>query len=213
MKTDAVIFDIDGTLTNSTRAIVSSWNRHLSSLDLPHILLSEETAGSLMGKTMDDWAAAVLPDLPVEEARRITEVMEQKENEEIRRNGTDLYPDVRETFQLLSRDYELFILSNCGKGYIEAVMEYAGIEPFVKGHLCYGDDLLDKPDNLKKMISDYGLKNPVYVGDTARDEECCQIAGVPFIFVSWGFGDVPDARYRCDAMKDLPDVIRQVSEE
>ncbi|MBE6129473.1 MAG: HAD family hydrolase [Erysipelotrichaceae bacterium] len=210
MKTDAVIFDIDGTLTNSTRAIIASWNRHLASLSCPHRLLDEETAGSLMGKTMDDWAVAVLPDLPLAEAREITEVMEQKENEEIRTSGTDLYPFVRETFELLSHDYDLFILSNCGKGYIEAVMAYAGIEEYVKGHICFGDNGLDKPDNLKKMVTDYQLGHPVYVGDTQRDQECCEIAGIPFIFVSWGFGDVPDALYRCDDMKDLPEVIRSL---
>lgn len=210
MKTDAVIFDIDGTLTNSTRAIIASWNRHLASLSWPHRLLDEETAGSLMGKTMDDWAVAVLPDLPLAEAREITEVMEQKENEEIRTSGTDLYPFVRETFELLSHDYDLFILSNCGKGYIEAVMAYAGIEEYVKGHICFGDNGLDKPDNLKKMVEDYQLEYPVYVGDTQRDQECCEIAGIPFIFVSWGFGDVPDALYRCNDMKDLPEVIRSL---
>ena len=210
MKTDAVIFDIDGTLTNSTRAIIASWNRHLASLSCPHRLLDEETAGSLMGKTMDDWAVAVLPDLPLAEAREITEVMEQKENEEIRTSGTDLYPFVRETFELLSHDYDLFILSNCGKGYIEAVMAYAGIEEYVKGHICFGDNGLDKPDNLKKMVEDYQLEYPVYVGDTQRDQECCEIAGIPFIFVSWGFDDVPDALYRCDDMKDLPEVIRSL---
>ena len=210
MKTDAVIFDIDGTLTNSTRAIIASWNRHLASLSCPHRLLDEETAGSLMGKTMDDWAVAVLPDLPLAEAREITEVMEQKENEEIRTSGTDLYPFVRETFELLSHDYDLFILSNCGKGYIEAVMAYAGIEEYVKGHICFGDNGLDKPDNLKKMVEDYQLEYPVYVGDTQRDQECCEIAGIPFIFVSWGFGNVPDALYRCDDMKDLPEVIRSL---
>ena len=210
MKTDAVIFDIDGTLTNSTHAIIRSWNRYLENSGHPHRLLDEELAASLMGKTMDDWAMAVLPDLPLEEARRMTEEMEEAENTEIRTNGTDLYPYIRETFEHLSKDYELFILSNCGKGYIEAVMAYAGIEAYVKGHLCYGDNLLDKPDNLRKMIKDYGLKHPVYVGDTARDKECCEIANVPFIFVSWGFGDVPDARYRCDNIKDLPDIIRTV---
>ena len=86
----------------------------------------------------------------------------------------------------------------------------AEIEPFVKGHLCFGDNGLDKPDNLKKMIADYQLKNPVYVGDTKRDEECCEIAGGPFIFVSYGFGDVPDAQYRCDSLRDLPDVISEM---
>lgn len=212
MKHDSVIFDIDGTLTNSIRPIMVSWNRFLSSSGYPHCLLTEETTASLMGKTMDEWAMAVLPELPLSLARELTEIMEQEENREIYTNGTDLYPYVRETFEELSKTYDLFILSNCGKGYIEAVMAAAGIEPFVKGHLCNGDTGLDKPENLRKMISDYDLKNPVYVGDTDRDRECCETAGVPFIFVSYGFGSVPDAKYRADSLKDLPEIIPQVKE-
>ena len=62
------------------------------------------------------------------------------------------------------------------------------------------------------MISEYDLKNPVYVGDTDRDRECCETVGVPFIFVSYGFGSVPDAKYRADSLKDLPEIIPQVKE-
>ena len=210
MTRNAVIFDIDGTLTNSTSAIIRSWNRYLSSLDCPVHLLDEELAGSLMGKTMDEWAMAVLPGMPLSKARPITVTLEQIENDEIRANGTGLYPFVKETFESLNQNYDLFILSNCGKGYIEAVMDYAGITPYVKGHLCNGDTGLDKPDNMRKMIEDYHMHCPVYVGDTARDEECCREVGIPFIYVSWGFGDVPDAQYRADSMKELPDVIRSV---
>ncbi len=210
MKTDAVIFDIDGTLTNSIRPIIASWNRYLAELGKPHVPLNEQSAASLMGKTMDDWAMAVLPDLPLEEARETAEIMEQKENEEIRLHGTDLYPYVRETFQQLSKDYRLFILSNCGRGYIEAVMAHAGIEEYVTDHICFGDNGLDKPENLRKLIRDHDLQHPVYVGDTARDQECCEEADVPFIFVSWGFGDVPDAQYRCDSLRQLAAVIPEV---
>ena len=204
-----ILFDLDGTLWDSAEGVTASWNEALAEMGRPERVTLGIIHG-LMGKTMDDWAVAVLPDLPLAEAREITEVMEQKENEEIRTPGTDLYPFVRETFELLSHDYDLFILSNCGKGYIEAVMAYAGIEEYVKGHICFGDNGLDKPDNLKKMVEDYQLEYPVYVGDTLRDQECCEIAGIPFIFVSWGFGDVPDALYRCNDMKDLPEVIRSL---
>ena len=77
MKKDAVIFDIDGTLTNSIRPIIASWNRHLSSLEYPYVALDEDLAASLMGKTMDDWAKAVLPSVDLSVSRGITETMER----------------------------------------------------------------------------------------------------------------------------------------
>ena len=205
-----IIFDMDGTLWDSADGVAKSWTQVIHNEYKKDMDITEADVKSVMGKTMDDWAMAVLPDLPLEEAREKAEIMEQKENEEIRLHGTDLYPYVRETFQQLSKDYRLFILSNCGRGYIEAVMAHAGIEEYVTDHICFGDNGLDKPENLRKLIRDHDLQHPVYVGDTARDQECCEEADVPFIFVSWGFGDVPDAQYRCDSLRQLAAVIPEV---
>lgn len=36
------------------------------------------------------------------------------------------------------------------------------------------------------------MNSPVYVGDTMGDFLSCRKAGVPFVFASYGFGEVPD---------------------
>ena len=87
------------------------------------------------------------------------------------------------------------------------------LEGFLDAVINLQDNGLDKQDNLRKMVSDYHLQNPVYVGDTQKDADCCRIADVPFIFVSYGFGTVPDALYRADSMKELPGVIRSMPEK
>ena len=38
------------------------------------------------------------------------------------------------------------------------------------------------------------LQHPVYVGDTMGDANAAREAGIPFIWASYGFGDVPQAR-------------------
>ena len=47
---------------------------------------------------------------------------------------------------------------------------------------------LDKAENLRRMIAQHPLKNPVYVGDTAGDEKTARAAGIPFAWASYGFG-------------------------
>ena len=49
-----------------------------------------------------------------------------------------------------------------------------------------------KAENITRIVDDYHLNSPVYVGDTMGDYEACGKAGVPFIFASYGFGNVPE---------------------
>ena len=55
------------------------------------------------------------------------------------------------------------------------------------------EELLEmaKAENISLISEKYHLQSPVYVGDTMGDYQACRKAGVPFIFASYGFGDVP----------------------
>lgn len=37
------------------------------------------------------------------------------------------------------------------------------------------------------------LRRPVYVGDTAMDQEAARLAGIPFLHAAYGFGKVEGA--------------------
>ena len=60
------------------------------------------------------------------------------------------------------------------------------------------------------MVEKHGLKNPVYVGDTALDAKSAAQAGVPFIHANYGFGQVEDAP-QLEALADLPELARKLS--
>ncbi|MCR5469159.1 MAG: HAD family hydrolase, partial [Lachnospiraceae bacterium] len=74
-------------------------------------------------------------------------------------------------------------------GYIEILLEKYNLGEFVTDIECYGNNKKGKADNIKLLVERNGLKNPVYVGDTAGDKAACDEAGVPFIFASYGFGE------------------------
>ena len=52
-------------------------------------------------------------------------------------------------------------------------------------------------------MREHHLQSPVYVGDTMGDFLSCRKAGVPFVFASYGFGDVPEPDYRIEKPADL----------
>ena len=204
---DGIIFDIDGTLWDSTDSVAASWNRAIrenTSLDLT---LDAGILSGLFGKTMTEIGRALFPDDPEEEQARILDICFRYENDYLRDHPGVVYDGVADTIRKLYEKYPLFIVSNCQLGYIEVTMKGAGIESFIKDHLCFGDTQVSKGETLLMLMERNNLKSPVYVGDTQGDADACRFAGIPFIFAEYGFGDVPDAETRIRSFRELGEMF------
>ena len=207
---DSIIFDVDGTLWDSTDSVARSWNLAIqenSSLDLT---ITENTLQQVFGKTMTEIADTLFSRLPEKERIKLLEVCFQYENRYLETHPGKLYDGVTDTLAVLSGQYPLFIVSNCQKGYIEVLLRTCSLEPFIKDHLCFGETQTSKGQTILSLMKRNGLKNPVYVGDTRGDADACAEAGIPFIFAGYGFGDVPDAKMRISKFTDLKDLVFQL---
>ena len=118
-------------------------------------------------------------------------------------SGGILYDGVKEGLKQLAEKYDLFILSNCAKGIIRLFIDWAGIDEHIKDELAHGVNFMPKSHNIKLLADTHGLKNPVYIGDTAGDGEQSRLAGIPFVFVSYGFGQTEDYDVKFDDFKSL----------
>lgn len=49
------------------------------------------------------------------------------------------------------------------------------------------------------------LINPVYIGDTDGDRQESALAGVPFVFVTYGFGETENYNVQFHSFKELTD--------
>lgn len=204
---DGIIFDIDGTLWDSTDSVAASWNRAIrenTSLDLT---LDAGILSGLFGKTMTEIGRALFPDDPEEEQARILDICFRYENDYLRDHPGVVYDGVADTIRKLYEKYPLFIVSNCQLGYIEVTMKGAGIESFIKDHLCFGETQVSKGETLLMLMERNNLKSPVYVGDTQGDADACRFAGIPFIFAEYGFGDVSDAETRIRSFRELGEMF------
>jgi phosphoglycolate phosphatase len=118
----------------------------------------------------------------------------KKEIDTLNEMGGELYPDLEETLKYLVTKYKLFIVSNCQNDYIETFLRYSGFGQYFSGYQCFGTKNQPKAENIKDIVNDHSLKAPVYVGDTLGDFTSSQKAGVPFIFASYGFGEVEEGQ-------------------
>jgi phosphoglycolate phosphatase len=84
----------------------------------------------------------------------------------------------------------------------------SGFEHYFQGHQCYGTKSQPKSENILDIIADHDLKAPVYVGDTMGDYNAATKAGVPFVFVSYGFGVVnEDQVASVDELAELTELL------
>lgn len=188
---DGIIFDMDGTLWDSREAIVKCWNGVFEDFGLERRLTVEELT-NYMGLPMDQFAEKVFPGQKYDEVRDIFDQCYARENDYLRENGGILYPGLEDTLKKLQEKFELYIVSNCQSGYIEAFLEHHGLAQYFKDIECYGNNDMQKADNIALVVERNNLKNPVYVGDIQKDADAAKEAGVSFIFASYGFGNVEE---------------------
>ena len=205
---DSIIFDVDGTLWDSTEIVAEAWSNYLTNTEHMDTDVSSRRLMGLFGQLLPDIAKALFPELPESEQLRIIDGCCQAEHEALLRKCAPLYPQLAETLDTLSHRFPLFIVSNCQAGYIEVFLKATGFGHYFKGHLCPGDTGMAKADNIMKIRDDFNLKDPVYVGDTLGDFNACRKARGPFIFAEYGFGAVEDPDYRISAPADLMEVCR-----
>lgn len=188
---DSIIFDLDGTLWDSTANVALAWQHALNQVDYLNEDMTVERVRSITGMTYDAIFDKLFPALSDEQRKEVQALCAVSELEILHKKGGELYPELEETLKYLGAKYKLYIVSNCQNGYIEVFLDLNNMHPYFLAHQCFGTKGNPKADNIKDIVNDHGLQAPVYVGDTMGDYTSATKAGVPFIFASYGFGVVP----------------------
>ncbi len=199
----AIIFDVDGTLWDSTDVVAKSWNMAI----LDHTGTDPNYTGEqltyLFGKTMKEIFENVFPEHSPEEQTRLGYICFDYENRLLETEYGTPYEGVVDTIKALSEKHDLYIVSNCQQGYIEVFLKTMGLNAHIKDHLCFGDTGVSKDQTILKLMERNNLTDVVYVGDTMGDYNACVKANVPFILAEYGFGEVPEAVHRIQKFDDL----------
>jgi phosphoglycolate phosphatase len=206
MLHDAIIFDIDGTLWDASQTSADGWN---SGLEMLRIDRRVSAAGirSVTGNSYETCVDILLPGLR-SSYPDLFQTLNDCEMVAIKSRGGKFYDGAIEWIRGLSRDFKIFLVSNCQEWYMDLFLGFSGIEEVLTGFDCHGVSGLSKDQMLSRIKNDYRLNNPVYVGDTAGDETAARIASVDFVHVSWGFGK-PEGDTKCvETFRELVEYLR-----
>jgi phosphoglycolate phosphatase len=190
LKYKNLIFDLDGTLWDSRATIIKIWNDVLNKHQLIQQELKPDDMNQYMGLLAHDILKDMLPGVSDQQIQELLSEVVARENEVLGIQGGILYPGVEETLKNLANTHNLFIVSNCQDGYIEAFLEYYQFNNLFADFESHGRTEKPKSENIKLLMERNGLsvEDSVYVGDTQTDYDSAAVNNLPFIFCEYGFG-------------------------
>ena len=202
LQSDSLISDMDGTLWDNVNSYVISWNEGLQQRGYQKQVTRDNILG-LMGKEARVMLESILPGATAGEQDLLFDAVIAEYQKLLDDMNPVIYEGVHEGLKQLSEKYPLFLLSNCEEGGLVNFMHHTRTTSFFVDYMEHGMNLKPKHHNLQLLMEKHGLKAPVYIGDTESDSAQSMMAGVPFVFVSYGFGATENYSLKFDSFNAL----------
>ena len=184
----AVVFDLDGTLLDTTKGVIYAVELTLEQLGLPRP--TDDVLKTFVGPPMQ---LSFEKHFGMEKERALECATLFRAN--YRDHSlliAELYPGVMEVLAYLkNKGYKLALATNKSHDNAMSILKHFGVADYCD--FMMGSDLagkLKKADIIERSLEAIGVnaRDAVYVGDSIFDYEGAQKVGMDFIGVTYGFG-------------------------
>lgn len=208
-----ILFDLDGTLTDSGEGIINCATLALNHFGLP--VPDRETMRVFVGPPLDE--TFIKFGVPADKTDEAIAVYRSRYTT-VGKFENKPYPGVEQLLQNLKRQgHRLFVATSKPEGMSVEILEKFDLAKYFE-KICGAT--LDGSRSKKADIITYLLEksgeteNAIMVGDTAYDVIGAKAHGMPAIGVSWGYGKVEDmesagALVIAHSMEELYDILNQ----
>ena len=202
----ALIFDLDGTLADTSPDLLGATNAVLAArgrplLDLAHLRhLVGFGARALIFQAMEASGAPASE----EEMPALVEIFLAHYRAHIA-DGTRLFPQVAETLEALkAKGARLGVLTNKPQDLTDPLLPMLGLDGLFMAVYGAGRKPYTKPDPrvFHDVVTDCGGGPAVMIGDSITDLNTARAAGAPCILLSYGFTPVPASELGADMVLD-----------
>jgi len=197
-QTELLLFDLDGTLSDSPDLVVHTMQLAGSRIE-PPIALDPVLLRDLLGVPTDEYYRRALPADRAEDSPELQRVARALYRETIP-GRVRAFPGVLDTLEeLKERGYLLAAFSNSGVDYFELSIEHLGVWPLFDHAECISHNNIAKPELAERIAARLGVAPSAVavVGDRSSDYEAARAIGAACVGCLYGFGD--DEPYGADA--------------
>ena len=206
---NSVIFDLDGTLWEVIESTYKSVNIITNKYNLKEV--SRETICKVFGLNKEESAKLYFPYMELKESTKLVDEIAVINIENLKKNGGNIYPNVKEVLNILANIYDLYIVSNTAEiEYIRAFLKSADVKEYFKEYIAASSLNISKKDAIKKVIADNKIEKAVYVGDTRIDLEAAYKNNIPFVYAKYGFGKSINTNYSINEINELPNILKLI---
>ncbi len=196
-----VIFDLDGTLHHTEKALVPAIRSAMA--DLGFTPAMPEVINALYGEPLEIFCRTLTGDAGL--VKEFRSALRKHQAGTIPRQGA-LYPGTKKMLEeLTAAGFVPAICSNAGTDYIRLVTETLGIArffPVIAGR----DGNISKTGRVGRIIRDTRAESAVMVGDRYHDFQAAKENGIPSIGCLYGYGSSEELT-AADALVENPGEI------
>lgn len=216
MTLQLVVFDVDGTLVDSQRAITGAMRAAFNGCDIP--APSDAETLSIVGLSLDIAIARLRPDLPAMTIARLVAGYKNSFSANRLIEDAPLYPGALDTLALLHQQESTLLGIATGKSR-RGLDHLIGLHDirhyFITSQVSDDHPSKPHPSMLHATLRETGAATGVMIGDTTYDMDMARAAGFTAIGVSWGYHNADQlhaagAHMVIDSFDVLPSTLTQV---
>jgi len=198
-----IIFDMDGTLVNSSLTIANAINYVRKNLGF-EAMEQESILRMVNDHTLNPAKTFYHAEAFDSDHERWFSEYYSKNHE----NELVLYEGIKEMLKSLKEEgHTLAVATNAYRGSTIESLTHLDVYDLFDAIACYDDVKKGKPypDMLHKILEELNYSNEmsIFIGDGSRDEMASKNANIPYVMVDWGFTDHSKAVRSVDELKNI----------
>ncbi len=184
---ELLIFDWDGTISDSLDHIVRSMRYAISKLDFPN--RDNDAIRDIIGLGLEEALERLFPGIDAEQSRNIVQHYRGYYLSATAEN-TNLFPDVEQTIKLLHGvGYNLAVATGKSRRGLDRALEESGLDGYFHCSRC-ADETISKPHPrmLEEIMDIFTTRadRVLMIGDSEHDLQMAKNAGVASAAVTYG---------------------------
>jgi phosphoglycolate phosphatase len=208
-KTTMVIFDLDGSLWDTSQAILTVTNLILKNYGKEEITI--DSVNQSFGLPIEEKLELLLPEFRKSDAIKIYgQIMATVQKLLDTGKGVKVFSGVKPILKDLSSRYKLGIISQNSEKYVKSFINLTKTLDYFEDYIGIADYNLDKSQAIMRLRQNNNVAHVIYVGAKESDRDAAKDALVPFLHARYRYNNQIESSYFANSISEITEKIYQI---